>query len=180
MTDVFLEREWPEPLSLGVLHEMDNDSLGCFGLHRFDWQESLHSNDNKRLVCHFRVPDAESVRIALRSLDTDMRIHWPGTVHDAADVSEEEILGANVVVHRSFDDPVALEDLQAVENANIQCLQTHRVRFMRTFFSTDRLRMACLYAAPDAESVRIAQRQATMPFDSVWAFRRLSPDMLQA
>ena len=109
-----------------------------------------------------------------------MRIHWPGTVHDAPDVSEDEVLGANVVVHRSFDDPVALENLQAIEDANIQCLDTHRVRFMRTFFSTDRLRMACLYTAPDAESVRIAQRQATMPFDSVWAFQRLSPDTLQA
>lgn len=29
--------------------------------------------------------------------------------------------------------------------------------------------MVCIYAAPDAESVRSAQRQAGMPFETVWA-----------
>lgn len=178
MTDVFLEREWAEPLDDRVLHDMVDDSLGCFGLHRVGWQESFLANDQKRLFCHFSAPDAESVRIALRKLDTDMRVHWPGTVHDAPGMSQEELLSANVIVSRNFDAPVALEDLQAIEDDNIQCLETHRVRFMRTFFSIDRKRMACLYEAPDAESVRIAQRQATMPFDSVWAFQRLAPDMV--
>jgi hypothetical protein len=112
----------------------------------------------------------------LRQLGADLRVHWPGTVHEAPGRPREEILDANVMVSRSFSEPVAIEDLQAIEDDNSHCLETHRVRFMRSFFSTDRKRMACLYAAPDAESVRIAQRQATMPFDSVWAFRRLSPD----
>jgi len=30
--------------------------------------------------------------------------------------------------------------------------------------------MICMYHAPDAESVRLAQRQAGMPIDDVWAF----------
>jgi hypothetical protein len=64
--------------------------------------------------------------------------------------------------------------VQAIEDANAHCLEAHRVRFMRTFFSSDRRRMACLYLAPDAESVRIAQRQATMPVDSVVAVQRVT------
>ncbi len=158
---------------------MARDSSDCFDLHRVEWEESFLSVDRTRLLCHYQAPDTESVRTALRSLDADMRIHWPGTVHDAPDRTPDEILGANVIVHRVFEEPVALEDLQAIEDENIQCLETHRVRFMRTFFATDRRRMACLYTAPDAESVRIAQRQATMPFDSIWAFRRMSPDMFE-
>ena len=175
MSDVFLEREFADPLTDADLVSMTSDTTTCFDLHRVEWEESLLSADRMRLLCHFRRPDAESVRTALRSLDADMRIHWPGTVHDAPDRTPDEILSANVIVHRTFDDAVALEDLQAIEDENVHCLETHRVRFMRTFFSTDRRRMACLYAAPDAESVRIAQRQATMPFDSIWAFRRMSP-----
>ena len=147
-------------------------------MHRVNWEESFLSADGQKLFCHFSAPDAESVRIALRQLDADMRVHWPGTIHKAPDVSAENILGANVVVNRSFADPVELQDLQAIEDANIHCLETHRVRFMRSFFSIDKKRMVCFYSAPDAESVRIAQRQATMPLDSVWACRRLSPDML--
>ena len=77
---------------------------------------------------------------------------------------------------RTFDEPVQLESLQAIENENIHCLETHRVNFIRTFFANDRKRMACFYEAPDAESVRIAQRQAAMPFDTVWACDRLTKD----
>jgi hypothetical protein len=179
MSHVFLERQFAETLTDDILVNMVSESSDCFALHRVDWQESLLSSDRQRLFCHFHGPDAEAVRTALRSIDTDMRIHWPGTVHDAPDRTSEEILGANVMVSRIFDEPMAIEDLQAIEDENIHCLETHRVQFMRTFFSTDRRRMACLYKAPDAESVRIAQRQATMPFDSVWAFQRLAPDMFE-
>lgn len=178
MTHVFLDREFPEPLDLVGFRPDVEDSLGCFDLHRVNWEESFLSADGRRLFCHFSAPDAESVRIALRQLDADMRVHWPGTVHDAPGVGEEEIHSANVMVHRSFDEPAELDALQAIEDANVHCLETHRVRFVRTFFSADRRRMACLYQAPDAESVRIAQRQATMPMDAVVAVRRLTVDLL--
>jgi len=35
--------------------------------------------------------------------------------------------------------------------------------------------MICLYHAPDAESVRLAQRQAGMPLERVWAFHAVLP-----
>jgi len=178
MSDVFLKRSFPAALDVADLNRMVEDSLGCFGLHRVDWEESFLSAECTDLFCHFRAPDAESVRIALRQLQADMRVHWTGTIHDAPGVSEAEMLGANVLVHRHFEEPVELADLQAIEDGNVHCLEAHRVRFMRTFFSSDQRHMACLYAAPDAESVRIAQRQATMPVDSVWAVKRLAPDLL--
>ena len=178
MSDVFLQRSFPAPRDTAELAGMVEDSLGCFGLHRVTWEESFLSADRKELFCHFSAPDAESVRIALRQLEADMRVHWSGTVHDAAGVSEDEILGANVLVHRYFEDPVELAELQSVEDANVHCLEAHRVRFMRTFFSSDRRHMACLYEAPDAESVRIAQRQAKMPVASVLAVTRYSPQLL--
>ncbi|MDH3587184.1 MAG: DUF4242 domain-containing protein [Gammaproteobacteria bacterium] len=177
MSEVILQRQFAEPLTDDALIEMLQGTSGCFDLHRVEWQESLLSSDRQHMLCHFRGPDAESVRAALRSVDTDMRVHWPSTVHDAPDRSSDEICAANVLVLRSFDEPVTLEDLQAIEDDNIHCLETHRVRFMRTFFSTDHMHMACLYEAPDSESVRIAQRQAGMPFNSIWAFQRLAPDM---
>jgi hypothetical protein len=38
--------------------------------------------------------------------------------------------------------------------------------------------MLCLYQAPDAESVRLAQHQANMPVDRVWACHNFMMDDL--
>ena len=76
-----------------------------------------------------------------------------------------------VVVERSFPAPVAFEDIQAIEDRGSWCLEAHGVRFLKSYFSRDRRRMVCLYEAPDAESVRLAQEKAGVPFDSAWAAR---------
>jgi hypothetical protein len=44
----------------------DTGPLGCFRLHRVEWQESGISADGSRVIYRFLAPDAESVRIALR------------------------------------------------------------------------------------------------------------------
>lgn len=175
MTEMFYERQWERPLTEADLERMDRESALCLGLYRVDWQGSLLSKDRRRLLCHFSAPDAESVRMALRHNGGIGGPLWSCTVHDAPQLDDALLERANVVVLRSFERAVDLADLQAIEDANIGCLETHNVRFARTFFSTDETRMACLYAAPDAESVRIAQRQAGMPFDTVWAFDQIRP-----
>ena len=73
-----------------------------------------------------------------------------------------------VLVERSFPEPVVFADVQAVEDRNASCLQAHDVRFLRSYFSRERRRMICLYEAPDAESVRLVQERAGLPFDRVW------------
>jgi hypothetical protein len=76
-----------------------------------------------------------------------------------------------VVVERSFADPVEFEEIQRLEHRGTACLEAHRVRFLRTYFSRDRRRMICLYEAPDAESVRLAQQGAGVPFEAAWTSR---------
>jgi hypothetical protein len=174
MTHVFLERDFAQPISEADVLAMASTSGWCFELYRVAWHASHLSADGQRLVCWFEGPDAESARQAMRKAAVDMRVVWPGTVHHApgADATHD----ANVVVERAFEAPVTLTAVQDIEDAGIGCLNAHQVEFVRTFFSTDRRRMICLYRAPDAESVRIAQRQAGMPVERVWAFRRIGPD----
>jgi hypothetical protein len=166
VTDVFLERRFDPPLTVAELRAMTADSPDCFTIHRVAWCESFLAQSGTRMVCRFTAPDAESARIALREAGLDTRVLWSGTIHHAPAQAQ-----ANVLVERRFDTPVELETLQAIEDASAACLNNHRVRFTRTFFSLDRRRMLCLYEAPDAESVRIAQRQAGMPVEQVWSFR---------
>jgi hypothetical protein len=175
MNDLFLEREFAPGLTTSDVWDMVRESGHCFQLHGVGWHASLLAIGGKRMLCHFSSPDAESVRIALRQSGSVMGLVWPGTVHEAPNLPGADPGYSNVVVTRSWNEPVKLADVQALEDASAWCLDAYDVQFVRTFFSTDRQRMACVYRAPDAESVRLAQAQAGMPVERVWAFETLVP-----
>ncbi len=170
MTHVFVERTYRLPLTQRDVFALAEGGGECMLMHRVEWQESLLASDGQRMFCHFVAPDAESVRTAFRQVGEAFNALWAGTLHRAP-----ELCPANVVVERSFPEPVSLEAIQAIEDGHAWCLEAHHVRFSRTAFSADRRRMICLYQAPDAESVRLAQREAGMPLERVWAFQHLCP-----
>jgi hypothetical protein len=176
MSEIILERIFDVPTTPQEVLDGLKVSGGCFDLHRVEWNASYLGLDGLRMVCHFSAPDMESTRIALRQLGQDTSRLWNASLHDAPAAGAAEIAAANVIVERSFDDAVELQAIQDIENAGIRCLEMRNVRFLRSCFSADRRRMLCLYAAPDAESVRQAQREAGMPFDEAWAFDRCALD----
>ena len=171
MTDMLLERDF-DGMTPSNVHKMARDSENCFKIHQVDWRMSFLSNDGSKMLCWYSSRDAESARMALRESGATQTDVWAGTVHDGPDAQG---LNPNVLVLRSFDEPVELDDIQAIEDAGAWCLETYHVKFFRTFFSLDRKRMICLYQAPDAESVRLAQRQANMPVDDIWSFKQVLP-----
>ena len=174
MTNIFLERRFDPPIGAADVTKMAIDGAGCFSIHRVAWNGSFLAADGTRMLCSFSAADTESARVALRQSGADTRVLWRGDIADAPGVREDDIDGANVLVERSFDEPVTLKQIQDMEDAGIGCLEMRNVRFIRTFFSADRRRMLCLYRAPDAESVRQAQREAGVPFDEAWSFRRFT------
>jgi hypothetical protein len=153
---------------------MIEEGSGCLGLHRVHWNRSLLSSDGRDLICHFSSADAESVRIALRALGAQRASVWACTVRDAPGFEDEELALAKVLVSSTFEAPVGFDEL-AVQGDGAVCLQHHRVHVVRTLLSTDRRRMISLCRAPDAESVRIALREAKAPVERVWAFRQFHP-----
>ena len=168
--NVFLERTLDEPLSPEDVLDGGRESAWCFDLHRVRWHGSFLARDGRAMVCRFSAPDVESARLALRDPDTDLSHLWAGTVHKAP-----KSAAPNVVVERSFAAPVRFEDIAALAQAKLWCLETHRVRHTHSFFSLDGKRMLCFYEAPDAEAVRIAQREAAMPVDGVWPGALVKP-----
>ncbi|NCF17960.1 MAG: DUF4242 domain-containing protein [Haliea sp.] len=166
MADIILERQFNPALSPDGFRGMAMESVDCLNLYRVEWMESLLAEDGSRLLCRFTAPDTEAVRMVAKGHESSAKTAWPGTIHDTG--RKETV---NVVVERQFDAPVTVEALQAIENAGAWCMDLHQVTFLRTFFSSDCKRMICLYQAPDAESVRLAQRQAKMPLERVWSCR---------
>jgi hypothetical protein len=174
MTEVLVERHWDKPLTDKDMATMIEDGSGCMALHRVHWKGSLLSVDGRELLCHFSSPDAESVRIGLQALRSPRGAVWAVTVQDAPGVTVDDLARANVLVSSRFEAPVAFHELTSQGDGAL-CLRSHRVRFVRTLLSTDRRRMISLAVAPDAESVRIALREAKAPVERVWAFRQYCP-----
>lgn len=175
MTDLFLERRFDPPLDATAVGQMALESGDCFDRHQVEWKSSFLAADGHRMVCWFRAPDMESARIALRQANADIQVFWRGSVIDKPGLEENQLAAANVLVERRFDAEVTLQEIQDIEDAGIWCLETRDVHFVRTFFAADHMRMICLYRAPDAESVRLAQRQAGVPFDDAWTFQAIGP-----
>lgn len=172
MTDVIVERLLPQPLEDDDLRAMQQGALGCFDIHRVEWLGSLVSSDRCATFCHFRGPDAESVRIALRQSGAPTGLAWACRVHDAPGLSEAGLGAVTAVVLHAFDEPAEAHAREVSEVVDMGCFQLHRVHRLRSYLSTDRLRLLALYAAPDAESVRLAQRRAGLPSDRIVAVRR--------
>jgi hypothetical protein len=168
--EAFLERTFDEPLTPADVLGGGRDAQWCFDLHRVRWNGSFLARDGRAMICAFSAPDMESARLAMRDPDTDLSRFWPGTVHRAADG-----IVPNVVVERSFAAPVRYEDIKALGEAKAWCLETYNVRHSHSFFSLDGKRMLCFFAAPDAEAVRSAQREAGATVSGLWAGSPILP-----
>ena len=170
LTNILLERTFDPSRSVADVRERVRKSDWCYVTHRVDWRSSFLATNGRAMICWFAATDLESVRNALRQSGAETPVLWSGTVHEAADPPVP-----NVMVERSFQEPVPLTQIQSCMRAAQGCFEIHRVKFARRFISLDGKRMLCLYQAPDAESVRIAQREAALPADAVWAFDVLTP-----
>ena len=178
MTFVVAERTFPAPQTVDLVQQSIRDAGGCNALYGITHLGSLLGPDGRQVVCLYRAPDAEVVRSSSHRLRAPYDRVWSATLHGpvgpdpvtAGPPSQRtgDAPAETVLVSRAFDAPIVFEDLQAQEDAQAWCLHSYRVRFLQSLVALDRRRMLCLYAAPDAEAVRHAQRGAGLPFEQVW------------
>ena len=173
MEPVVCERRIEPPIRIDDIPAMEAQAAWCLQQHRVSHVTSLLSLDGRLLLCVFEAPDAESVRTVHRQVGAPFEHLWTATIHTPptvpADASLATTHGTLIVVERCFAEPTDFMTIQAIEDRGSWCLDQHRVRFVRSYFATDRRRMICLYTAPDAESARLAQVQAGVPHAGVWA-----------
>ncbi len=79
------------------------------------------------------------------------------------------------VVERNFGGVVSDADLEATMERLGPCLEEYGLEWITSYLAQDRTRMTCIYAAPDAESVRAANRSARVPFDRIWRADVVTP-----
>ncbi|MGE0386588.1 MAG: nickel-binding protein [Gammaproteobacteria bacterium] len=165
---IVVERDSAEPIDIDAYFEAGRQGEGCFRLYRVRHRASVLADDGRRMVCAFQAPDAEAVRSVARTLGRPAAVAWPASQHPVP--GREPRTGDRIVlVERDLPAAPPFEALQSIEDAGAACLAARRVEFLCSWFARSRRRMLCMYRAPDAESVRIAQRTIGMPFTRAWA-----------
>lgn len=178
MAVVIVERAFAEPETFEAINARGDRGSWCYELYGIRFAGAYFAADGRRMICTYEAPDAESVRMAQRRVDLPVSRVWSATCHHASEPAAADVTdvaGTDVLVERGFETAVDIDALQAREDAGRSCLDLHRVHFYHSYLALDRKRMLCLYHAPDAESVRIAQRQIDIPVDRVWSARRHEP-----
>jgi hypothetical protein len=86
---------------------------------------------------------------------------------------------AAIIVETTFEVPMTDAQHDDFAKRVDPCLEAHGARWMRSYLSTDRLRMVCEFEAPDAEAVRASYRSAGVGFGRAWTaevYARKSPE----
>lgn len=175
-TPVVIERHYPFPVTLRRIRAADAQGQWCIAANGARAIFHALSNDGQRSICLYAAPDAEAVRRVADVLAPQMPVEvWPSTEHWAPSDAPRTSLAASgeaatvALVDRRFEAPTDYREAQAREDAQNHCLTLHQVRFLRSYQSLDRTRMLCLYAAPDLEAVRSANRLTGLPVTEIMA-----------
>lgn len=166
MSLVVVERSFSEPQIFSELQAVENAHGWCLEMHGVTFDRSYFSLDRTRMICLYQAPDAEAVRRAQRQAGLPVDRAWAALELNVSEV--ESPRSSLIVVERSFSEPVAPEEMIERERRGAWCLEQHRVVRVGAVISTDHRRTVCVFAAPDAEAVRDANRMAQLPFDRAW------------
>ncbi len=160
LTDVFVEwagRAPDDPRSVLEIQE-----AGCFDLYELHWQESYISEEGRHRICHYRAPDAESVRTAFRKAAVEVEHVWSGTL-----LAGDGASAAGVAVDWPFEPPWPESAPFALERARREGLLPLGLDPVRAIVPAGCRRILCFCAAP------AAQRSVAPPV-RCWRFRRFA------
>lgn len=158
LTDVFVDWAGRAPDDPRTVLEIQE--AGCFHLHGLHWQESFIAEAGRRRLCHYRAPDAESVRIAFRQGGIEVDAVWSGTMIGAAGD-----LPAGFILERPFEPPVPRDAENAVERASLEWLAPLGLTLARAMVPAGHRRILCFCEAPSPPPGT----------DDAWSCRHITP-----
>jgi hypothetical protein len=171
MTDVFYLRPIDPPVNLEDLPGMVQYAAGCFDLHHVEWKHSFLSADGRRMLCWYQAPDAESARLALRELGSDMHAVWAGNVTGEG-AEAPSISTANLLAEVLFAAPLFADDVAS----RVAALERQGVTVVRGILSTRGTRWLGVLKGQDEQTARSALERAGLSAELVWPCTPLTPE----
>jgi hypothetical protein len=169
MSDVFYLRPIEPPATPADVNAMALQAGGCFNLHGVDWKNSFLAEDGGRMLCWYQAPDAESVRVALRSLGSDMRAIFAGKLYKPEAALDE----VNVLVEL---------DAQQTKEAEVKQLaaSSKTLRLVQEIDLSDSARKLLLLRAEIPADAVAALRALGLDPTVVWSGQMLDPQKQEA
>lgn len=174
MTLVVVERSFEEPADVPTLVEQEERASWCFDEQDVKFLYSYISRTRTHMACVYEAPDAEAVRTTQRTAKAPYDRIWA-----AVRVDEEEVEipegHTRVVVQRELPMEATIELVRELAGPGRDCIEARKGAPVESLLSKDGRRMVCCYVAPDAESVREANREAQLPVLRAWPATVLEP-----
>jgi hypothetical protein len=176
MSLVIIEQEFSSPLTADDIVRPSAKTRSCMELYGANPRHHYLARGGLYCMCAFDAPDAESVRSAYRLADGGPpKGIWAASIHPEgrvgaihAPVRQNPDLTL-VLTERVFADPVSYAEVRSVEEVGALSGDLRAVRFLRSYFSSNRKRLVCVYEAPDVESVTMVSRHAGLTFERAWS-----------
>jgi|MudIll2142460700_1097286.scaffolds.fasta_scaffold44977_2 hypothetical protein len=165
---VVVERVFEQPVAIADVQAKEDAVAWCLQQHAVQFLRSYFASDRRTMICLYRAPDAEAVRETQRQAGLPVTRLWTASVLGNLEVPAAPPPRATIIVERDFPAPVTMELVEQTLAREGHCLAIHRADLLASHLSRDGRRMFCVFSAPDAESVRIANRQIGMPVASAW------------
>lgn len=165
---IVVERSFEEAKAFDELQRAELAVAWCLEQHGVQFLRSYLSLDGRSMVCLYDAPDAESVRETQRRGSLPFTRAWACSVLGDTGVDVAKPGFSTVVVERDVPAGMPREMIDGIMASSGPCFETHRVELLKSHLARDLHRMICIFAAPDAEAVRIANREGGPPFTRVW------------
>lgn len=163
LVDVFVQRRYAEAEPQDGDRPDSARLQPCLDLHGIQRERSYLARDGQRILCHFRAPDAESLRVALRVAGIDYDALWTGAVSHLPGATELVL-----VVERHFESPLSSEQERTCRATTARRLLDLGAEPARVLISRCRTHLLWLCRAATAEIVQAAETELTPEGFEVW------------
>lgn len=171
LVDVFVQRRFGAADDAGEQERPDSPRLEpCLDLHGILRERSYLARDGKRMLCHFRAPDAESLRVAMRVAGVGYDAVWTGAISNLPGTAE-----FGLVVERVFEHPVSPEQERTCRAATARRLLDLGAEPARILLSRCRKRLLWLCRTSTADTAMAAESDLANHGFEVWGCEAVSP-----
>ena len=168
MALVFVERQFHQPVEFEDIQRIEDEGSWCLDVHKVRFMKTFFSRDRRRMLCLYEAPDAEAVRLAEDQARVPYDRAWTCTHVPAATAGVDATDKETVIVERIFSEPITAEFASSTSKRIGWCLDLHKATYVESYLSSDGMSMVCVFLAPDAEAVRLANTQGGAPYKDVW------------
>jgi cyclohexanone monooxygenase len=173
MSDYFSVLSLTPPLDRDGVRRLARHA--CLDLHRVQWLRSYLATNGVQMLCWYRAPDAESVRLVLRQQGSAGAAVWPAEDSGAADTEPLDVARDCVAVELHVETPPDPEVVASTRAAIVAALEAAGHMCWRVFASRKGARLVCLVDGEDETAVTACLRSAGMTPSNVWRCVELDP-----